>query len=998
MRQLLSEIDAIKEPKRKGDAFERVTKWVLQNAPLYSTQLKNVWLWDEFPRSWGPDTGIDLVAEPVEGKLWAVQSKAYPSDISVSWRDISTFVGASAARPEIGSLLLVTTAGDVGRNARRNLDVCGKPVTILTRESLLSLGLQDTSLAELRPKRLERYRPRPHQSEAIKLVTTGFKKHARGQMIHPCGTGKTLTALWIHERLKSSRTVIFVPSLALLAQTLREWTRHAASPFVALAVCSDKTVTDPDPWVASATEVGLPATTDAKALRAALKRHDEVVVFATYQSSQVVEEALKYTKINFDLLICDEAHRASGLGGTDFTRPLKQGSIRAERRLFMTATPRVYGTRSKKAAAEEDLPLWSMDDASQYGPSFQTLSFSEAINRDPPLLADYRVVIVGVNDEEVAKLAKERRFVTHDGDEVIPASELGAHIAIAKTMRRFSSRRMITFHTYVKRAERFARAFPGVVEWIGSRRAPGGEIWADAVKGSMPIRRRSVILRRLAGVGEGEYGLVSNARCLGEGVDVPTIDGIAFVDPKSSPVDIVQAVGRAIRLPAGDPTKTATIVLPVFIGPEEDAEEVAKGSDFRAVWRVLEALRAHDDALAEELDAIRRGLGRGEPRAGLPPKIILDVPKSVGTGFADAISVRLVEQTTAAWEYGFGKLQTYVEENGTARVHPNHRDPTDGFRLGGWVRRQRYEHLTNRLGPERTTLIGSLPGWIWSRSAANFEEGLKALDSFIAREGHARVPTAHVEEGFRLGQWVHNRQAYYLVGRVPAWQIEELEARPEWVWDLMAARLEAWLELLRQYVEREGDALVPGKHKEAGHKLGQWVNGRRTDYQRGKLDKGLARQLEALPGWSWTPRKESHRPYLAALDRFIAREGHALVQATHVEGKVNLGAWVSNQRAQYKRGRLEKDRIRDLERRRGWSWDPREDSYRQHLAALDSFVAREGHALVPSNHLEAGLKLGSWIQVKRQEFRKETLDQARIKDLEARKGWVWDARKASGQV
>ncbi|MFC1662488.1 Helicase associated domain protein, partial [Gemmatimonadota bacterium] len=708
-------------------------------------------LWSEFPRDWGPDTGIDLVCEPVEGALWAVQAKAYPEGSSVTWRDLSTFVGASAARPEVGFLLLVTTASGVSPNALRNLKASGKPFSVLTRDRLLELELPtDVGLKDLRPRRVERFGPREHQKEAIKGVVRGFKADDRGQLIEACGTGKTLTALWAHEALKSDRTLVFVPSLALLAQTLREWTRHAKRPFVAFAVCSDETVTDADPMVTSVSEIGFPSTTDPKALREGLNRHEAVAVFATYQSSQVIEDALKNTNYRFDLMIADEAHRATGLGVSDFTRPLSDKHIPSDRRLFMTATPRIYGPRAKKAADDEDLLLSSMDDEAVYGPRFHTLSFSDAIKRD--LLTDYRVAIVGVDDDEVGHLANSRAFVTVDGAEVMDASELAAHIAVAKAMKRFGTRRMLSFHSRISRAKRFGDQLPKVIGWLGERRRPKGEVWAEAVSGSMPVRRRRQILKRLEGVGDSEYGLVSNARCLGEGVDVPLIDGIAFVDPKKSQVDIVQAVGRAIRK-AESKTGLSTIVLPVFISGSADPEETLGRSEFKTVWRVLDALRSHDDVLADDLDALRRGMGRGKDRPGLSSKIVFDLPVGVSPEFADALSLKLVEKTTSSWEYGFGVLQRFVEREGHAGAPANHVE--DGFKIGRWVDNRRTDYRKGKLNPERVAALEAFPGWSWHPKEDLFWEGLGKLTEFRFREGHARVPQSHVEpDGFTLGVWV----------------------------------------------------------------------------------------------------------------------------------------------------------------------------------------------------------------------------------------------------
>ena len=476
------------------------------------------------------------------------------------------------------------------------------------------------------------------------------------------------------------------------------------------------------------------------------------MVFATYQSSQVIEDALRSTDYRFDLMVADEAHRATGLGVSDFTRPLSDEHIPSDRRLFMTATPRVYGPRAKKAADDEDLPLSSMDDEEVYGPRFHTLSFSDAIEQD--LLTDYRVAIVGVNDEEVSRLANSKAFVTVDGTDVMDASELAAHIAVAKAMKRFGTRRMLSFHSRISRARKFAERLPKVIGWLGTRRRPKGKVWAEAVQGSMPVRERRQILKRLEGVGDSEYGLVSNARCLGEGVDVPLIDGIAFVDPKKSQVDIVQAVGRAIRK-AESKTGLSTIVLPVFIGGSKDPEETLGRSEFQTVWRVLDALRSHDDVLADELDQLRRGLGRGEAGPSLPPKIVVDLPVGVSPDFADALSLKLVEKTTSSWEYGFGVLQRFVDREGHARVPQGHVEP-DGFTLGSWVGSRRGEYRKGELSPDRVAALEAVPGWSWEPFEDDFREGLDKLMEFRAREGHVMVRVGHAEPGgFRLGAWVN---------------------------------------------------------------------------------------------------------------------------------------------------------------------------------------------------------------------------------------------------
>jgi len=637
---------------------------------------------------------------------------------------------------------------------------------------------------------------------------------------------------------------------------------------------------------------------------------------------------------------------------------------------------------------EEDLLLSSMDDEEVYGPRFHTLSFSEAIERD--LLTDYRVAIVGVDDEEVSRLSRERKFVTLDGTEVMDASELAAHIAVAKAMKRFGTRRMFSFHSRISRARRFGEQLPKVIEWLGEDRRPEGKVWAESVTGSMPVRERRRILRRLEAVGSGEFGVVSNARCLGEGVDVPLIDGIAFVDPKRSQVDIVQAVGRAIRK-AETKAGVSTVVLPVLVPGTEDPEESLERSEFTTVWKVLDALRSHDDVLADELDAIRRGLGRSATAGGLPSKIVIDLPTKVSLEFADALSLRLVEKTTSSWEYGFGVLQRFVDREGHARVHLDNVE--SGFRLGGWVNRQRAECRTGKLSPERVAALETVFGWIWNPYEDDFQEGLDKLIAFKAREGHTKVRTTHVEESFRLGAWVNKRRDEYRKGRLNLERVSALEAVPGWVWDPLEDDFRQGLESLRRFQARKGHARVPMLHTEPdGFWLGKWTSHRRAEYRKGKLSSEHQAALEAVPGWVWDPHQDQFRQGLESLRRFQARKGHVRVRADQVEPDgFKLGIWVRNKRKDFRKGKLSPERIVALEGISGWSWDPRDDDFRDGMEKLEAFRAHEGHIRVPESRVEPdGFRLGYWVGKQRADYRNGKLSPKRIAALETVEGWAWD--------
>ena len=287
---------------------------------------------------------------------------------------------------------------------------------------------------------------------------------------------------------------------------------------------------------------------------------------------------------------------------------LDEKKINAKKRLFTTATPRTYSTRIKKAAEERGVEIIGMDDEAVFGKPFQTLTFGEAIKNDPPLLSDYQVVIIGVDNEMVSQWIEDRELVTTtDGEAVGDAESLAAQIGLLKAIKRYGLKRVISFHSHVNRAQKFSADVVGAIDIVKKRHRPKGSLKADYVSGKMSASDRGDKLKALKNIGPKEVGLLSNARCLSEGVDVPSLDGVTFIDPKNSKTDIIQAVGRAIRL--RENKNIGTIVLPVFIKDGESPEERIEASNFKPVWWVLNALKAHDDILVDELDGLRRRMG-----------------------------------------------------------------------------------------------------------------------------------------------------------------------------------------------------------------------------------------------------------------------------------------------------------------------------------------------------------------------------------------------------
>ncbi len=876
---------------------------------------------------------------------------------------------SESGRSSISKRLLIATTDRIGANAKQVCDAQKVVRYLLSNfegaEIDYPARFEDLYQAKLK----ERPTPRPHQVEAIAATAENFAVADRGQLIMACGTGKTYTTLWIKEKLESRSTLVLVPSLSLLSQTLKEWTFAATQPFDVLCVCSDKTVSNrgEDETIHSVADLAFPVTSNVDEIRQFLLGEGDKVVFSTYQSSPLIAEAQALSTQSpspmqgegwdggrgavdiefstptlalplqgggdkpippFDLIIADEAHRCSGKAGRDFSTVLDGNLIRANKRLFATATPRTYAANVHKAAEERGVEVFGMDDEAVFGKVFYSLPFPKAIQRG--LLTDYRVVIIGVDDPTIAEWIKNREIVQPKEGEETDAEFLAAQIGMLKAIKDYDLKRVISFHSRVKRAEEFASDIQDVLSWVEDQHKPSGSLWSDFVSGAMPTNKRKQKLDRLKAISENQRGILSNARCLSEGVDVPSLDGVAFIDPKSSQVDIIQAVGRAIRLSTDK--KFGTIVLPVFIRQGEDAASSIEASNFKPIWDVLNALKSHDEGLAYELDQLRTEMGRrsgAKIRADAFGKIIIDLPVTVDASFGDSLRTYLVEQVTASWSFWFGLLEVFVGENGSARVLQKYVTP-EGYKLGGWVSQQRAPITKEQLSQDRIERLGSLPGWSWDIHSKKWEEGFKQLEQYVALHGNAGIPATHVtHDGYKLGGWVSKQRAPIIKEQLSQDRIERLESLPGWSWNSQSGKWEERFRQLEQYVYLHGNSRVLSVHAtHDSYNLGSWVRAQRKS--KNQLNQDRIERLELLPGWSWDPYSDQWEEGFRQLEQYATLHGSATSVprgfVTH-EG-CKLGSWVKTQRQSRTKNLLSQDRIERLELLPGWSWDPFSDNGR----------------------------------------------------------------------
>jgi predicted helicase len=661
----------------KGARFERVMQSYLQTDPLYANRFSKIWLWNEFPgREYlgGKDTGIDLVALTHTGDYWAIQCKCVQESTEIDKPALDSFLSTSSREFPNGQgqtvrfaqRLWISTSNKWGANAEEAIKNQSPPFSRLDLSTLsqapIDWGKLDSGFSGDQARAVDARALMAHQQEALTKTHEAFKTDSRGQLIMACGTGKTYTSLRIAEHETGGRGLVLflVPSIALLGQTLREWTTFAKEPISAICICSDAEITrqrkklgDSDSF--SVVDLALPASTSVASIKrqfanlAAFPPDGMIVVFSTYQSIDVIAEAQQalqdtYDEFGeFDLIICDEAHRTTGvsIAGEDesnFTKVHDNELIRAKKRLYMTATPRLYDDNVKSKAAQADAVLCSMDDRALYGSEIYRIGFGEAVSKG--LLTDYKVLILTLSEQDVPPAIQ--RMIAGDDNEIDAddASRLiGCINALSKQILGDEGiirekdpepmRRAVAFCANIAASRKITNTFNTATEAYldelpERKREQMVAVQSQHIDGTMNAPRRDELLNWLkAETPDRECRVLTNVRCLSEGVDVPSLDAVLFLSAKNSQVDVVQSVGRVMRRSPGK--QYGYIVIPVLVPSTIDAGQALDDNErYKVVWTVLNALRAHDDRFNATVNKIELNKKRpaqilvGRPETSFP--------------------------------------------------------------------------------------------------------------------------------------------------------------------------------------------------------------------------------------------------------------------------------------------------------------------------------------------------------------------------------------------
>lgn len=638
----------------KGFRFERLMQSYLQTDPMYVALFQHVYLWNEFPFKndfGGKDIGIDLVAQTFANEFWAIQCKCYQADTTITKADVDTFLSTSSrtfldengiTRAFSHRLWIDTTNGGFNTTASETIQNQIIPVSRIGLSTLeeapvewekLEQGIFGTQ-AETKKKT-----PREHQIKAIEAAHNYYMNHDRGKLIMACGTGKTYTSLKIAENETGNNGLVLflVPSIALLAQILREWTANATEKINAICICSDAEVSkvknktdDYDGFTIE--DLALPASTDVSNITKQLrqiqleKRGGMTVVFSTYQSIDVISKAQKELGETafFDMIICDEAHRTTGvtLSGSDesaFVKVHDDDFLKARKRMYMTATPRIYKENVQAKARENDAVLCSMDDTSIYGDEFFHIGFGEAVEKQ--LLSDYKVLILTINPEQIA--AEVQTSVANDKKEIFTddqAKLIGCINALSKLtvfddkqLKKTDPepmRRAVAFSQTIRSSKEISELFNACKESYFNKLPNEKQenlvnVTAKHVDGTMDAIKRQNLLSWLKSddTEKNECRILNNVRCLSEGVDVPSLDAVLFLAARNSEIDVVQSVGRVMR--TAPDKKYGYIIIPIIVPSDVKPEDALDDNDrFKVVWKILNALRAHDDRFEAVIDKL----------------------------------------------------------------------------------------------------------------------------------------------------------------------------------------------------------------------------------------------------------------------------------------------------------------------------------------------------------------------------------------------------------
>ena len=974
----LSKYNIHKEDTSAGKIFEVFTKYYFLTAPEHIGQYEKVWLYDDIPLKVKEkldlgkvEHGIDLLLKSSSEEYIAVQCKFKNNESSkLSWSS-DKIANLFAYCPKADGYIVFSNCADIDDVSKSRHD----NFTFISIGDLLetepSTFKNITSLLnDEKPKAKQHFIPKEHQREAIDKCVQRFNEgKSRGQLILPCGAGKTLTALWIKEELKSNNTLVLVPSLALLRQTKNEWAKQRKRSYQYLCVCSEKTIDKESDSIATRTfEIGGKVTTNPSEIISFLNRNNqEKVIFSTYQSLPEIIKSLKGTDINFDLVFCDEAHKTAGIDKGIFGLVHDNNQVPAKRRLYATATPRII-KESLKKKLEDDLQFsHDMGDTTTYGEEFYRMSFKDAIEKD--ILVDYKIIAIGVSDSKLASYINERRYI----DKKVSIDEVANNYALDYIMKEYKANHALTFHSRVKLAETFSKRHSQLVETTSS----------FSVNGTQPTSLRNQILNEFKNA---EKAVISNARCLTEGVDVPTIDLVYFSDPKNSKVDIIQAVGRALRKKVGK--ALGYVVVPIYHTDDEDLESSIKQSSFKNLIQVIRSLCDQDERLQDEINSI--AIGKGQRNSSKKIDVISDKSEVIQLkGFNEILQESLfdqiIEKVSISWSVNFEKLQEFIRQN---NKYPSEKGlDQEEKSLGKWISHQRNNFKKKILEKKRVAMLNDIR-FIWDKLAFEWEINIEQLKKFIAQNNRYPSRASIDQEEQSLASWVIGQRQALKRNKLDKKRVNRLN-KIDFIWNPFEKYWEDNFKKVKTFLVRNERFPLAHNNVDLEEKfLGKWVHQQRQDFKKNKLDKKKIVMLNELD-FIWDPFEFNWENNFNNFTKFVKQNDRYPNKRSKDEKEKKLGFWIHSQRTAFGKKQIDEGKVAKLNQI-DFIFDPLTSEWNNNFEGLNEFI-RKNNKYPSEKGIDQEEKfLGKWVSTQRQAFKKNRLYKEKIAVLEEI-GFKWSA-------
>lgn len=945
-----SATDTTAKTTRAGKLFEYFTKLCFLHDSEFAAEYdcKEIYLYEELPSDLKQklnlptvEHGIDLLIIDRDGKVIAIQCKFKNDEtVKLNWNadKLGNFFGFARNADLHCVFSNSSDITQVAQNLTDNFKFFS--YSHLQNISAATFEKMRTALIGLPIKEIKKPTPHDYQEDAIEAVVNHFKDNERGQLILPCGAGKTLTSLWIKEKLQATNTLVLVPSLALLRQIKSNWNEAYNTKFIRLNVCSEKDIDadiDNDIAITHTYEIPGNVTSDKNLVASFLQRPENKVVFSTYQSLQVVVDALQEVPdFQFDLIIADEAHKTAGFEDQNkFTLVHNKEKVRGVKRLYMTATPRIASPELKAKHTGRITFLKDMSNPKVYGKEAYRMTFGTAITKK--ILVNYKIIAVGVSDSDLKKYI-ERNIQLTKSESI---TDYAHNYALNIVMEKYQAFHALTFHSRITSAVAFAKRHSKLVP----------NAISTSISGAQTTSEREIILKAFE---QANKAVVSNAKCLTEGVDVPVIDVVYYSDPKNSKIDIVQSAGRALRKAKHRNKEMGFIVVPIFHKDRETVEDAIEKSDYKNLITVIRSLCDQDERLVTEINELAWEKESRKQKATIEFTFSDDQTEKViqfeqiQEKLKNALFNQVIETLKDSWEIHYKEVEQYFKANGNSNI-PARYKLENGFGLGTWCVSQRVNFNKGLLSDSEIKKLEKL-NFDFDPDKSLFESDFQKLLDYKAKNGHVNVPTM----GTYLGRKVNKFRINYRKGILSQERIDRLTSIGfQFTFEELKTWDERFLEL-KKYYELHNTKQVNSAIDLA---LYSWERRQRQTYSKGKLEQEQINKLNEI-GFDWTFRvvRETKDKWDVRFEIFKKywKNNHTVeISENHLDYEI-LKLFVKDLKYNFGRNRLNDTRLNQL-KEIGFNFnllptsETKEKQWDSFYERLKALYESKGNSLIPKS-------------------------------------------------